>query len=346
MQIISARSIISLRGNIHTLYTHHTHTHNIHSKEREMEALTIYQGSALTNTQTLSEDLVSRFISFLDASPKTVQTYSRAIRQFMKYIHEHEISQPTRDDIIAYREDLKREHKPSTVQNYIVALRLFFQWLGQENLYPDIAQHIKGAKITKEHKKDYLTSNQVKAILAGVETDSEQGRRDYAIIALMVTGGLRDIEVSRANIEDLRTLGDTTVLYLQGKGREERSEYVKIPAEVERAIRASLTDRENTSGEDPLFISLSNNSKGNRITTRSISGIVKESMKRAGYDSERLTAHSLRHTAVTLSLLGGNTLQEVQQFARHSNISTTQIYAHNLDRLANKCENTIAQAIF
>ena len=162
----------------------------------------------------------------------------------------------------------------------------------------------------------------------------------------MVTGGLRDIEVHRANIEDLRTLGDSTVLYLQGKGREERAEYIKITPEVEKAIRASLTDRKSTDGKSPLFISLSNNSNGERISTRSISGTIKHYLRIAGYDSERLTAHSLRHTAVTLSLLGGKTLQEVQQFARHSNISTTQIYAHNLDRAKNNCEATIARAIF
>ena len=261
-------------------------------------------------------------------------------------MRENGLSQPTREDILAYREDLKEDHKPSTVQSYIVAVRLFFQWTEQEGLYPNIAQHIKGAKISKEHKKDYLTSSQVKAVLAGIDTDTAQGRRDYAILALMVTGGLRDIEVHRANIEDLRTLGDNTVLYLQGKGREDRTEYVKVPAEVEKAIRASLADREDTDGSQPLFTSLSNNSKGGRMSTRSISGVVKGSLVRAGYDSDRLTAHSLRHTAVTLSLLGGNSLQEVQQFARHANIATTQIYAHNLDRANNKCESTIAEAIF
>ena len=187
---------------------------------------------------------------------------------------------------------------------------------------------------------------QVKAVLKKIDRKTPQGRRDYAIFSLMVTGGLRDIEVHRANIEDLRTLGDSTVLYLQGKGREERAEYVKVPPQVEKAIRASLADREDTDGKLPLFISLSNNSFGDRISTRSISGLVKTSLRSAGYDSDRLTAHSLRHTAVTLSLLGGNSLQEVQQFARHANISTTQIYAHNLDRASNKCESTIAKAIF
>lgn len=296
--------------------------------------------------QIITNDLFTRFIDYLDASPKTIETYSRAIKQFMRYINEKGIARPAREDVIAFREDLREAHKPSTVQNYITAVRLFFQWTEQEGLYPNIAQHVKGAALTKEHKKDYLTSGQVKQILKGIDRATPQGRRDYAIFALMVTGGLRDIEINRANIEDLRTLGDSTVLYIQGKGRQERAEYVKVPAPVEKAIRDSLRDREDAQAGDPLFISMSNNSTGGRISTRSISGIVKRCMINAGYNSDRLTAHSLRHTAVTLSLLGGNSLQEVQQFARHSNISTTQIYAHNLERAKNKCENTIAKAIF
>lgn len=334
------------------MYTHeHTHIH-IHisaysqGEGNSMEALAIKGNTAIQAGQAVTESLYTRFINYLDASPKTVQTYSRAVRQFMKYLAERGISQPSREDVIAFREALKEGHKATTVQSYIIAVRLFFQWTAQEGLYPDIAQHIKGAKLSKDHKKDYLTSSQIKAVLSGIERDTPQGRRDYAIFALMVTGGLRDIEVHRANLEDLRTLGDSTVLYLQGKGQEERAEYVKVPAEVEKAIRASLADRKDLDGSQPLFISLSNNSKGERISTRSISGLVKKSLVSAGYDSDRLTAHSLRHTAVTLSLLGGNSLQEVQQFARHSNISTTQIYAHNLDRAKNQCESTIAKAIF
>lgn len=69
-------------------------------------------------------------------------------------------------------------------------------------------------------------------------------------------------------------------------------------------------------------------------------------MRNAGYDSDRLTAHSLRHTAITLSLKNGESLQEVQQFARHTNINTTLIYAHNLEREQNTCSNTISNSIF
>lgn len=306
----------------------------------------VQESNGIVEYKSITLDLFAKFIDFVDATPKTIQTYTRAIRQFAKWLEAHGITQPTREDIIAYREELKADHKPSTVQNYITAVRLFFQWAEREGFYSNIADHIKGAKLDKNHKKDYLTSRQVKKVLEQAKEESIEGLRNYAILVLMFTGGLRTIEVARANIEDLRTAGDNTVLYIQGKGHEEKTDYIKLMPEVEDAIRAYLKARGASDNKEPLFTSLSNNSKGARISTRSVSGIVKEALVNAGFNSDKLTAHSTRHTAVTLALMGGQSLQEVQQFARHTNIATTQIYAHNLDRAKNQCEATIAKAIF
>jgi integrase/recombinase XerC len=303
----------------------------------------------LVKASALPADLgqaYNSYVTFLDASPRTVQTYTGNIKQFIKWMHQKGITQPQRQDIIDWRENLKTRCKPSTVQNYITALRLFFKWTEQAGLYPNIADHIKGAKLDSSHKKDYLNAAQVKDILDSIDTRTAKGKRDYCIIALMVTGGLRDIEISRANIEDLRQAGSCTVLYLQGKGREERTEYIKVVPAVEKPLREYLKTRRKAKGKQPLFASTSNNNKGERLTPKSISSIVKNHFINAGYNSDRLTAHSLRHTAVTLSLIGGLPLEEVQQFARHKNISTTQIYAHNLDRAKNRSEDTIAKSIF
>lgn len=286
------------------------------------------------------------YIAYLDATPRTVQTYTGNIRQFVKWTAQNSIQHPTRQDILAYREELRQRCKPSTVQNYITALRLFFSWTAQAGIYPNIADHVKGAKLDAGHKKDYLTASQVQDLLSSIDTQPAIGKRDYCILALMVTGGLRDVEVSRANIEDLKTLGDSTVLYLQGKGRDERTDYIKVVPAVEKPLREYLRTRPQAKGQQPLFSSLSNNSKGQRLTPKSISSIVKDRLIQAGYNSDRLTAHSLRHSAVTISLIGGLPLDEVQQFARHKNISTTQIYAHNLERAKNRSEDTIAASIF
>lgn len=312
-----------------------------------MNELIISEAGAIQAPPTVTEDMYLRFVAFIDAKEKTIATYTRALRQMFKYFAENGITHPQREDVISYREYLKATgHKPTTIQNYITAARLFFQWTEQERLYPNIAAHVKGAKLDREHKKDYLTTRQVRTVLADVDRSTLQGLRDYAILTLMITGGLRTIEVSRADIADLRTLGDATVLYIQGKGRDEKTEYVKISAPVEAAIRDYLKARGEADQTAPLFASMSNNSKGKRMSTRSISGIAKACMMEAGYNSERLTAHSLRHTAVTLSLLSGRKLEEVQQFARHANIATTQIYNHALDKAKNGCSEAIAKAIF
>jgi len=311
-----------------------------------MNEIIVQSSNAVAQRQTVGAELLKRYISFLDSSPKTIETYTRDLRQLFSFFSLNGITQPSREDIIAFRDELKASgHKPTTIQNYITATKVFFTWTEQEGLYPNIAKHLKGAKVDRDHKKDYLTSRQVKEVLGSIDRTTEQGLRDYAMLFLMITGGLRTIEVTRANIEDLRNAGDNTVLYVQGKGREEKTEYIKISAPAEQAIRAYLKARGNAPETAPLFASTSNNNHGERMTTRSISGIVKTRLQQAGYDSSRLTAHSLRHTAVTLSLLAGRDLAEVQQFARHKNIATTMIYNHALDRAKNGCSEAITSAI-
>ena len=304
-------------------------------------------GGAVAASPTLdSEALFERFIRYLDAKPKTVETYTRDLRQFFAYLALHGVTRPTRNDVLAYRRDLSLAHKPTTVQGYITAVRLFFNWTAQEGLYPNIAEKIKGARLDKSHKRDHLTVAQVKDVLATIDWSTETGARDYAMIALMVNCGLRTIGVARANIGDLRPLGNETALYVQGKGRDEKTEYVKVSHPVENAVYQYLKKRGASSPDMPLFASKSNNSNGKRLTTRTVSGIVKNALRKAGYDSTRLTAHSLRHSAITLALIAGKDITEVQQFARHSNINTTMIYNHSLEKAKNSCGEAIAKAIF
>lgn len=310
------------------------------------ELITVAPSHSLATANSFNEALYRRFIEFLDVKEKTAETYTKALKRLFKYFSDNGIGEPTRADIIAFRDELKATTKASTVKTYLTATRLFFRWLDQEGMYKNIADKVKGAKVEHGHKKDALTIDQVKDVLSTFSNDEATAKRNYAIFVLMVTCGLRTIEVSRADVEDLRTLGSKTVLYVQGKGKDEKSEYVVITRQVEKAIRAYLSTRDSVGEKEPLFTSTSNNSKGKRLSTRTLSGLVKDHLKKADLNSSRLTAHSLRHTAVTLSLLGGSTLQEASQFARHANISTTEIYAHNLERMANPCEDIVSSSIF
>lgn len=306
---------------------------------------TISRGEVVTQNAFTTE-LFNRWITFIDAKPKTIETYTRNIRPFIYFLQDNGIRQPVREDVIAFRESMKETHKPNTVQGYIMAVKQFFRWTELEGLYPNIADHVKGAKIDSGFKKDYLTSKQVGKLLQTIDRSTLKGLRDYAVLSLMVTTGLRTVEVERANIEDMRTVADFTALFIQGKGHEERTDYVKVEPPVEDAIRAYLKARGKAEGKEPLFTSIAHRNSGDRMTTRSISRIAKENMIEADLNSERLTAHSLRHTTATLNLLNGGTPEETRQLLRHSNINTTLIYSHALERANNNSEARVAKAIF
>lgn len=291
-------------------------------------------------------DLWQRWLDFVDVKPATVATYARAMRSFFGYLSEHGIQHPQRADVLAYRDDLKSRLKATTVQTYMVAVRLFFRWTAQAGIYPNVADHVKGAKVQPGHKKDYLTSGQAAAVLDGIDRSTLTGLRDYAMVALMLTTGLRTVSVIHANVGDLGTVGDCAVLYYQGKGRDDKAEFVKLAEPVDTAIRAYMKARGSVSDSDPLFASAAHGNRGGRMATRSVSRIAKEAMRAAGYDSDRLTAHSMRHTAATLSLINGATLEETQHLLGHRNINTTMIYSHALEAAENTAAGRVAAAIF
>ncbi len=312
-----------------------------------MNALIIKDNNEIQSKFNMNENILNDFLAFLDAKPRTAETYYKNLKSFWNYVADNQIKEPTRIDIVNYRHSLQSKGLANTtIQSYMTAVKLFFRWTATTGLYPNIADNVKGAKVARTNKKDHLTSTQAKEIINKIDKDTVKGLRDYAILVLMITTGLRTIEVVRAKIEDIRTIGDNTVLFIQGKGKEDKSDYVKLPLQTEKALREWLKKAPISKEDAPLFQSISNNNKGGRMTTRAISGICKNSMIEAGFDSNRLTAHSLRHTAVTLSLMAGNSIQEAQQFARHANITTTQIYAHNLEKLNNKCSESVANSLF
>jgi len=295
-------------------------------------------------TQTLDNSvIIDRFLSAHDIKPKSKETYRRALRQFFKYTDEQAITRPTRETLISYKEYLiDRGLSAYTVSAYIIALRKLYQWAESEHLYPNIASQIKGQKKPKGFKKDALSVKQARKLLSSIDTTTLSGARDYAILNLLVRTGLRTIELSRANVEDIRQQGEQAVLYIQGKGRDSKDEIVVLTDDTLDIIRAYVSMRgQGVKDSSPLFISHSDRNYGDRLTTRSISRIVKDNLRAIGLDDRRLTAHSLRHTAVTFSLIGGASIQEAQTLARHSDINTTLIYAHNLDRISKAPEHKI-----
>lgn len=205
-----------------------------------------------------------------------------------------------------------------------------------------MASKVKGAPLSRDFKKDTLTRDQARQLLESARGESEREKRDYAILSFMLRPGLRDIEVVRADVGDVKPHSGVMALFVHGKGRSEKDDFVVLTDSLLADINRYLAERGNPSPAEPLFASTSNRNKGGRLTTRSVSGIVKKALRSIGLDSERYTAHSLRHTSVTYALLGGATVEEAQKMARHADISTTMVYAHHVDRVRHASEYRVS----
>lgn len=289
------------------------------------------------------DDVYRAFARDLDATEKTRQTYARNLRRWRAFLDGEGMTEAeaTRETVLAYRERLQAEGKSAaTVNTYLCAVRAFYSWLESRRVYPNIAAGVKGCRMSANSPKDALTREQAAEMLAQ-QPETLAQLRDYAMVNLMIRRGLRTVEVTRADIGDLRQVNGEAVLYVQGKGYADKSDFVILNGACLKPIDAYLEARGVTDDRAPLFASIGNRNRGGRMTTRTVSRIVKEAMRRAGISSGRLTAHSLRHTAVTFALLGGATVQEAQAMARHSSVQTTMIYAHNLDRMAAGAEHSI-----
>jgi integrase/recombinase XerC/integrase/recombinase XerD len=305
-----------------------------------MNGIAIVQGNtALAISPT--EQIIKRYISSLDVKPRSKDTYRKGIKHFVEWLEAHDITSPSRADILEYKADMLKEYTACTVSSYLTAVKSFYTYLEGEKITPNIAAGIKGAKHQKGFRKDALTAKQAKEIISSIDTSTIEGKRNYALVNLLIRTGLRIVEAERANIEDIRSEAGEALLYIQGKGRDSKDAFVILTESTLKPIKEYLSARGKTQETAPLFASHSDRNNGGRLTTRSISRIAKEALRAAGYDDSRLTAHSMRHTAVTLSLLGGATIQEAQALARHQNINTTLIYAHNISRIANAPERKV-----
>ncbi len=307
-----------------------------------MSHLSVRQKAKAITLSHEQENLTKQFLASLDIKAQSKETYKRATRRFFIFLEKQNLTNPTGKDILAYKEYLTASGlKALTISHYLVVVRRFFAFLEGLKLYPNIAKGIKGAKQPKGFLKDPLTLEQIGAVLRGIDTRTQSGKRDFALINLLIQTGLRTIEVVRANVGDIRQEGGEALLWILGKGRDSKDEFVVLTQATQKPIQKYLATRGQVKESLPLFASLANKNFGERLTTRSVSRIIKNHLRVLGIDSKRLTAHSLRHTAITLALQSGATIQETQVFGRHSNINTTLRYAHNINRIAQAPEKKI-----
>lgn len=276
------------------------------------------------------------FIDYLDVDDLTLKAYKVGINSFMQYLKDNAINQPTRDNLIAFRNELRNNYSSNTVNTYMIAVRSLFKYLEIHNLYKNIATDIKGARYDTTPKKEVLSIEQAQNIYKNLID-----KREKALFSLLITTGLRGIEVARAKLEDIKLHNGEIVLWIQCKKHDSKDEYVKLSNQVLSDIKDYVGDR----NEGYIFTSTSNHNNGGGITTKTLRLIIKNIFKRFGLDKDTLSLHSTRRSSATIMYENGADIYSIQQVLHHKSNATTTRYINAVTRNNNKNEYMVSDMV-
>lgn len=268
-----------------------------------------------------------------EKSPETRGTYRRTLNEFERY-HATRAARPSsrfrfvEKDVEAYKTYLMEERELSqvSVSTYLTALRRLCDYLvACGELEENPARGVKGNRRPQSHTRGVLTEGEVESLFEAVPKTTEIGRRDRALIALMVYGGLSEVELVRADVGDVDRTLMGTFLHVQGKGRQSKDEAVPLDSEAVDPLEIYLMEREGAAPTEPLFVSHGHRSAGTRLNTRSVRGRVNTHLRAAKVKRRGISPHSLTHTAALIWLNSGMAVEEVRRRMRHGTLETTMI---------------------
>lgn len=277
------------------------------------------------------EGFVTEYLK--EKSKETKGTYRRALNEFERY-HATRAARPSsrfrfvEADVEAYKRYLMEERELSqvSVSTYLTAFRRLCEYLvARGDLAENPARTVKGNRRPDAHSRGVLTAEEVARLLDVVPQTTDIGRRDRALVSLMVYGGLSEIELVRADVGDVDRTLMGTFLRVQGKGRRSKDESVPLDPEAEDPLEIYLLAREEAGPRAPLFVSHGHRSDGTRLNTRSVRGRVNEYLRKAELKRRGISPHSLTHTAALIWLNSGLPVEEVRRRMRHGTLETTMI---------------------
>lgn len=264
-----------------------------------------------------------------DKSNETVGTYRRSLNSFEKWFVQENDFQFSEDDVRDYKMYLMEERELSqvSVSTYLTALRRFCQYLTDiGELIDNPAKGVKGNRRPDTHSRSVLTEHDIQALEETLGSTTQIDKRDTAMVSLMLYAGLSEIEIVRADVEDLEHTLMGPVLRVQGKGRTVKDQEAPLDPSVLTAVEDYLETRDDIHPEDPLFVSHGHRSGGERLKTRSVRSRINGYLKQADIKRKGVTPHSLTHTAALIWLNDGMPIEDVKQRMRHGTLDTTMIY--------------------
>lgn len=285
-----------------------------------------------SDVRFFGDTLIGDFLKAVDLKVSSKTTYNSQLRSFALWLKRQKISKPDEQSITSFCSYLKHDKNCSdlTIKGYLAALKSFFSWLNESHAYPDIARNVHGPKYVYKPIKNSLTSSQVKILLDSIDRTTLEGKRDFALINLMIGTGLRCIEIKNLIRGDIADCCGLQVLWIRAKEANGEGENIYLSENVFKPIKIYLEVRESTSDTDYLFISHSKKNFGQPLTVRSISRIIKNRLTDAKIDYSRLGPNSLRYTSVQLNLLMHTNQEQARSMVQKADINTMLAYIRQL----------------
>ena len=300
------------------------------------------------------ESIYKLYLNEKDIVKTSKKLYDIVLRQYVQYLKDSNIEYAKTSDILRYRNHIREKGLTinwiyihiNVIKGFYRYLRMNRKLLGLSEVYDfDVAESIKNIRAKPRISKNMLTLDQAKQIILLTKNNRKYiwHYRDHAILFLMITTGLRSIEIRRAKKKDYVHRNGQWLLYVQGKGRKEADEYVKVTTAVKEAISDYLNRRQDN--HPYLFISHSKHTNQYALSRDFFPNMFKRVLKACGIENSELTPHALRHAAATFNLLRGGSLESTRQLLRHANINTTLLYAHHIERMKDNSESEIEKFI-
>lgn len=275
-----------------------------------------------------TDQVVKSFLNNLNTVASR-RVYAREIGFFRAFVKKP-LAQIDLDDVIAFKASLS-SLKSATVARKLTIVKAFLTFAHEMRVI--VRNPARLLKVPRVHQTEpqILTVDEAQAMLRSPDRRCLQGRRDHAILALLMSAGLREAELCALNVGDVAPKWKHHVLTVRhGKGDKPRS--MSLPDAVWATIAAYLELRGQVQPEEPLFLTLGKRGLApTRITPKAVDHLVAVHSRRA-LISKPITTHLLRHCAVSFALANGASPREVQEMAGHSSLSITARYSHLIEK--------------
>jgi integrase/recombinase XerC len=277
---------------------------------------------------------IERFMTWLTDekgySRHTIVNYRRDLLEFVDEAgRETDIGSIDTRIIRNYIYSLKSKNKSSSVARKLSALRTFFKFLELEQVVHHNPMGSISTPKQEQHIPVFLSVDEVFSLLEAPGLGDNFAARDRAMLELLYSTGMRVSELVACNVARLDF--ESEMVRVKGKGNRERM--VPIGAQAIKTLHAYFSERQELLrnrlqqgkkiDKEAVFL----NSRGTRLTARSVERMIAEYGRKAGIDKP-VTPHVLRHSFATHLLEMGADMRSVQELLGHVSLSTTQKYTH------------------